>query len=147
MSRAFVIYVPIPESEKAAARCISSGKKFDLRIELFRGFTPAEYPEQIAEDLGIPLHNFHEKYSRYLNCLSAFLSHRRLWEWCAHNKEEVLIFEHDAVVVQTRSLMCLIVVFCLTDILLMASGSRPPTLGVNKLDIEAVSCLVHTPIV
>jgi GR25 family glycosyltransferase involved in LPS biosynthesis len=97
--RSFVIYIPIPESEKAAARCITSGKQFGLDIELFKGITPAEYPEQIAEDLGIPLHNFHEKYSRYLNCLSAFLSHRRLWEFCAHNKEEVLIFEHDAVIV------------------------------------------------
>ena len=96
--RAFVIYIPIYESERAAARCISSGKKFDLKIELFKGFTPADYPEQIAQELGIPLHNFHEKYSRYLNCLSAFLSHRRLWEFCAHNQEEVLIFEHDAVV-------------------------------------------------
>ena len=52
--RSFVIYVPIPESEKAAARCIASGKKFGLDIELFRGITPADYPEQIAEEQGIP---------------------------------------------------------------------------------------------
>ena len=96
--RAFVIYVPILESEKAAARCITSAKKFGITVEQFRGFTPEDYPVQLAEELNIPTANFQEKYSRYENCLSAFLSHRRLWEWCAHNNEEVLIFEHDAVV-------------------------------------------------
>ena len=96
--RSFVIYVPIEESEQAAARCIRSGSKNGLRIEQFRGFTPQDYPERLAEELNIPTQGFKEKYSRYENCLSAFLSHRKLWEWCVHNKEEVLIFEHDAVV-------------------------------------------------
>ena len=130
--RSFVIYVPIPESEKAASRCISSGKKFDLNIELFKGFTPEDYPIALAEELGIPLHNFHEKYSRYLNCLSAFLSHRRLWEWCAHNNEEVLIFEHDAVVTD------FIPDVPYRGVLSYGHPSygkwvTPPTLGVNKL--------------
>lgn len=96
--RAFVIYIPIPESEQCAARCVSSAKKFDINVELFRGFTPEDYPIQMAEDLDIPLNKFQEKYSRYENCVAAFLSHRRLWEFSAQNKEEVLIFEHDAVV-------------------------------------------------
>ena len=96
--RAFVIYVPIEESEKAAARCMRSGNEHGLRIEQFRGFTPQDYPERLAEELSIPTQGFKEKYSRYENCLSAFLSHRKLWEWCVHNNEEVLIFEHDAVV-------------------------------------------------
>ena len=96
--RAFVIYVPIEESEKAAARCMRSGTANGLRIEQFRGYTPEDYPVQIAEELNIPTANFREKYSRFENCLSAFLSHRKLWDWCVHNNEEVLIFEHDAVV-------------------------------------------------
>ena len=96
--RAFVIYVPIEESEKAAQRCIRSAANFQINVELFRGVTPSDHPERIAEELNIPTANFREKYSRYENCLSAFLSHRRLWEWSAHNNEEVMIFEHDAVV-------------------------------------------------
>ena len=96
--RSFVIYVPIKESEKAAARCVTSAKNFGIRVELFRGYTPEDYPVQIAEELNIPTANFREKYSRFENCLSAFLSHRKLWDWCVHNNEEVLIFEHDAVV-------------------------------------------------
>ena len=97
--RAFVIYVPIEESEQCAKRCIQSAKKFGLKVEQFRGVTPMDHPIQLAEELNIPTDNFREKYSRYENCLSAFLSHRRLWEWSAHNNEEVLIFEHDAVVI------------------------------------------------
>ena len=97
--RAFVIYVPIEESEQCAKRCIQSATKFGLKVEQFRGVTPMDRPIQLAEELNIPTENFREKYSRYENCLSAFLSHRRLWEWSAYNNEEVLIFEHDAVVI------------------------------------------------
>ena len=130
--RAFVIYVPIEESEKAAARCISSGKRFDLNIELFRGFTPADYPVQIAEEHGIPVDGFKEKYSRFENCLSAFLSHRRLWEFSAQNNEEVLIFEHDAVLVDK------IPDVPYRGVLSYGHPSygrwvTPPALGVNKL--------------
>ena len=96
--RAFVIYIPIEESEQCAKRCIRSASEFGLRVEQFRGVTPADHPIQLAQELGLPLNNFQEKYSRYENCVSAFLSHHRLWQWCAHNNEEVLIFEHDAVV-------------------------------------------------
>ena len=63
--RAFVIYVPIEESEKAAARCIKSAAKFGLRVEQFRGFTPQDYPVQLAKEMGIPTENFKEKYSRF----------------------------------------------------------------------------------
>ena len=99
--RAFVIYVPIDESEHCAKRCIKSAANFGIKVEQFRGVTPMDRPIQLAEELNIPTENFREKYSRYENCLSAFLSHRRLWEWSAYNEEEVLIFEHDAVVIDT----------------------------------------------
>jgi GR25 family glycosyltransferase involved in LPS biosynthesis len=130
--RAFVIYVPIEESEKCAARCITSARQFDLKVELFRGVTPEDRPIQLAEELNIPTANFQEKYSRFENCLSAFLSHRRLWEWCAHNNEEVLIFEHDAVVTDP------IPNVPYRGVLSYGHPSygkwvTPPTLGVNKL--------------
>ena len=96
--RAFVIYVPIEESEQCAKRCIQSASQFGLKVEKFRGVTPADHPLQLAQEMNIPLNNFKEKYSRYENCVAAFLSHHRLWQWCVHNDEEVLIFEHDAVI-------------------------------------------------
>jgi hypothetical protein len=88
--RAFVIYVPIPESEQCATRCVTSASKFGMKVELFRGITPQDYPIQMAEELGVPLNKFQEKYSRYENCVAAFLSHRRLWEFSVQNNEEVL---------------------------------------------------------
>ena len=130
--RAFVIYVPIEESEKAAQRCCRSAANFQIKVELFRGVTPEDHPERLAEELNIPTANFREKYSRYENCLSAFLSHRRLWEWSAHNNEEVLIFEHDAVVTDP------IPDVPYRGVLSYGHPSygkwvTPPTLGVNKL--------------
>ena len=96
--RAFVITIPVEESERVAERCIKSAAKFGLTVEPVYGVTPKDDPKKLAAQLNIPTGNFQEKYSRFENCLSAFLSHRRLWEWCYHNEEEVLIFEHDAVV-------------------------------------------------
>ena len=130
--RAFVIYIPITESEKCAARCIRSASEFGLKVESFLGYTPENYPTALAEELGIPVQGFKEKYSRYENCLAAFLSHRRLWEWGVANNEEVLIFEHDAVVVDE------IPDVPYRGVLSYGHPSygkwvTPPTLGVNKL--------------
>ena len=130
--RAFVIYVPIEESEKCAARCITSAAQFGLKVELFRGVTPTDRPIQLAEELNIPTANFQEKYSRYENCVAAFLSHRRLWEFSSQNDEEVLIFEHDAVVIDP------IPDVPYRGVLSYGHPSygkwvTPPTLGVNKL--------------
>ena len=130
--RAFVIYVPIPESEQCAARCIKSAKQYGLNVELFRGVTPSDHPLQLAEELRLPLNNFQERYSRYENCVAAFLSHRRLWEFSAQNNEEVLIFEHDAVVVDN------IPNVSYRGVLSYGHPSygkwvTPSTLGVNKL--------------
>ena len=130
--RAFVIYVPIPESEQCAKRCIQSAKKFGITVEQFRGVTPKDYPIEIAKELGLPLNNFQEKYSRYENCVAAFLSHRKLWEFSAQNNEEVLIFEHDAVVVDN------IPNVPYRGVLSYGHPSygkwvTPPTLGVNEL--------------
>lgn len=96
--RAFVITIPIEQAEKSAERCIKSAARYGLTIEPVYGVTPEDKPIEIAEGLGLPLDNFKEVYSRFERCVSAFLSHRRLWEWSVDNNTEVLIFEHDAVV-------------------------------------------------
>jgi GR25 family glycosyltransferase involved in LPS biosynthesis len=94
--RAFVIMIPKEESEQVATRCIKSAERYGVTVEPVRGYTPEDKPMEIAEDLGINPKGFHEKYSRFENCLSAFLSHHKLWLWSVENKEEILILEHDA---------------------------------------------------
>ena len=95
--KAFVIYIDVPESKSVAERCVASGKKYGVDVELYKGYTPKDHPLIMAEKLNVPLKNFTEKYSRFENCLAAFLSHRSLWEWSMKNNEEVLILEHDAI--------------------------------------------------
>ena len=95
--KAFVITIDIPESHEVAEKCISSGKTYGVTVEKHMGVTPADNPTVLAAKLNIPTNRFRERYSRYENCLSAFLSHHSLWQWSVDNQEEVLILEHDAI--------------------------------------------------
>lgn len=88
-----------PQSIEVAERCIESGKKNGLKIEMFRAITPSDEPLELLEREGIAPSKFDERYSRNLNCISAFLSHYTLWKECANQKETYVIFEHDAVMV------------------------------------------------
>ena len=99
--KAFVITImDLPESVASAERCIASAAKYGIQVEMFDAITPKKGPWEIAKKLQLNLDGFKwDKGSRPDNVLSAFLSHYRLWALCAAGKEEYLIFEHDAVVV------------------------------------------------
>jgi len=90
----------IEQSVKAANRCISSGKRFESKIEKFDAVTPRNTNvEEKLKELGLPMDSFAEKYSRMPNCIAAFLSHFTLWDMCRESGEEFHIFEHDAILV------------------------------------------------
>ena len=89
----------IAQSVGAAGRCINSGKQFGLDIKMFDAVTPSDNPVDMAIDLGINVQGFREIYSRYDNCVAAFMSHFTLWSMCLEQKEEFTIFEHDAIIV------------------------------------------------
>lgn len=99
--KSYVITVmDIEQSVQAADRCIRSGKKFNVEIEKFEAVTPRSVDVfQMLENEGISVEGFKEVYSRLDNCVAAFLSHYSLWKKCIESKEEFMIFEHDAVVV------------------------------------------------
>jgi len=86
-------------SVQVADRCIRSGAKFGIDIEKSKAVTPKANPIALAEKFNIPTEGFKEVYSRYENCLSAFLSHYALWDECLLTNETFLILEHDAVIV------------------------------------------------
>ena len=88
-----------PESVKVAERCIESGKKFGVDIEMFQAITPKDDAIKTAESMKILTQGFREKFSRFERCLSAYLSHFSLWNQCYLSKEEFQIFEHDAIIV------------------------------------------------
>ena len=100
MTKARVITIKDNErSRQTARRTITTGAKVGVEVLNWKATTPADNPEQIAEDKGIPLDGFREVYSRFDRCLSAFLSHHSLWEHCVEINEDILILEHDAVFV------------------------------------------------
>ena len=79
--KAYVITImDNPESVKAADRCIKSAEKVGIQVEKFPAVTPDKDPLWYARKKNIPIKNFEEKYSRFENCVSAFLSHFYLWE-------------------------------------------------------------------
>jgi len=99
--RNFVIAIPhMAASMSAAERCMKSGAKYDMKIEPWAATTPKDDVLAMFEARGINPHYFNEQGNSYIaNCMSAFMSHYRIWEWCDSNEEEVTIFEHDAVLI------------------------------------------------
>lgn len=99
--KSFVITIKsMPESVKAAKRCIRSMPEYD--VQMFPAVTPDDDPIMIAGSEGLDLSFFDvdaQKYSRFERCVSAFLSHYSLWKKCIEDNEEYQIFEHDAVCV------------------------------------------------
>lgn len=99
--KAYVI--TLLENERSvmvADRCIRSGKKFGLQINKWTGVTPEDNPIQLMINNGINYQGFlNSPYSREERAMSAFLSHYSLWKEAVKTKEDILIFEHDAIVV------------------------------------------------
>ena len=87
------------KSVESAERCIESGKKRGISITKWGATVPNTLLSGLLEASGIKEEGFKEKYSRLENCMAAFHSHWSLWKHCTEIKEEITIFEHDAVVV------------------------------------------------
>ena len=99
--KCFVITIMDNQKSLAAARrCMNSAGHFGYNVEEFHAFTPqnCNIREKFKEE-GLSIEGFREPYSRLDNCLSAFMSHYTLWKMCRDTKEELMIFEHDAVMI------------------------------------------------
>ena len=91
--KAFVITIMNHQgSLETSWRCIESGYKYDLDIKRFEAITPRDEPLTFLKQEGIPEAGFEEKWSRNLNCISAFCSHYSLWQKCVELDEEIVIF-------------------------------------------------------
>lgn len=122
-----------PESVRVADRCITSAAKYGITVEKFPAITPDKDPIGYAHKKNIPVKGFEETYSRYENCISAFLSHFSLWEKCVKDNTMYMILEHDAVFVDQVN------VFMNFDRAInigqpsYGNSRRPMKLGVNPL--------------
>tara|TARA_Y100000996_G_C22344245_1_gene570005 strand:+ start:106 stop:759 length:654 start_codon:yes stop_codon:yes gene_type:complete len=105
-NNAYVITIQsLPESVGAAERCINSASRFGLSVDHYDAFTPKDNPREYLTERGVPLIGFEEKYSRIENCIAAFCSHFSLWEFSRDMNKEIIIFEHDAIMVNPLPLM------------------------------------------
>jgi len=99
MKASVITIIDNVRSRQSADRCIRSGAANGLDIAYFKAITPKDSPLKISSEENIPIEGFDEQYSRFDNCLSAFLSHYWLWKMTAAGTQPHIIFEHDAVVV------------------------------------------------
>tara|TARA_B100001175_G_C19442684_1_gene607085 strand:+ start:529 stop:1188 length:660 start_codon:yes stop_codon:yes gene_type:complete len=87
------------DSLLAAQRCMASAPP--NKIKHFPAITPNNDLDDLVKKNGITnLYNFEKdggSYSRYENCLAAFLSHFHLWKKARDENETMLILEHDAI--------------------------------------------------
>jgi len=88
------------KSVNAAERCIASGRKFNIQINIFNAFTPRHNPFEILKNKGINIDKLtmSKKYSFPDGAAGCFLSHFTLWEKCIEINKPVVIFEHDAII-------------------------------------------------
>lgn len=97
--KAYVITIfELDRSIDVANRCIASGKKYGLDILPFQAWTPQVDIIKAFYDRKLPKDKFFDQWSRAHNAMACFLSHYTLWEKAAETGEDILIFEHDAVI-------------------------------------------------
>lgn len=85
------------QSQQAADRCISSGRRYGVNVEKWKAVTPRD-PEFAQKCASAKLEDssFESQYSRTDNAKACFLSHSSLWQYSVDNNIPVLILEHDA---------------------------------------------------
>ena len=98
MKASVITIIDNDRSRQVADRCIQSAKRNGLDVAYFRAWTPKDAPIKIASQENLPIDGFEEKYSRFNNVLSAFLSHYSLWKITAAGTQPHVIFEHDAII-------------------------------------------------
>ena len=95
MKALVITMIDEPQSVQVAERCIESGKKFGVDVEIKPAITPKDNPIKILkENLGADASTFPTKFSKLEPVVSCFLSHYFIW---AEANEETLVLEHDAV--------------------------------------------------
>ncbi len=132
--KAFVITtVDIPQAVKSANKCIATAKRFSIKVEMVKAFTPKDNPRELMLRRGLPLANFGNKWCRFDNALSCFLSHFNLWCHCTYQNENFLIFEHDAVVTRYINITAPFVGLLSFGKPSYGTWKTPGYLGVNNL--------------
>jgi GR25 family glycosyltransferase involved in LPS biosynthesis len=93
-----VTLMNIPESVKFAQRCIKSGKKYNIDIEMFPAVWKTEAMDELKKE-NLKKSVFDESWSNPEAVIGNFISQYRIWNKIVESGEPGIVFEHDAVVV------------------------------------------------
>lgn len=88
-------------SVRVSERCADSAFKFGIHTNIFSAYTPRHEPIRILESKGVDTIGLHDSrnYSYIDAAAGCFLSHFMLWEKCVQINKPIIIFEHDAIVI------------------------------------------------
>lgn len=88
----------VPESINVAERCIYSGKKFNIDIEMFPAVhKDVAYIEMSKEKL--TLSQFDNSFSDIKAVVGNFVTQYRIWKQIIKNNEPAIVLEHDAIII------------------------------------------------
>lgn len=93
-----VTILQLPESVASANRCVESGVKFGIDIEIF----PAIYKTDIDSELfktKLMVGKFDESFSHKNAVIGNFLSQFYIWNKIYNSNEPGIVLEHDAIIV------------------------------------------------
>ena len=137
MTKAYVITITKhPGSVRAANRLIKSsgGNMGGIIPEVFKAITPEDDVDKLFDWHHLSDKKFHDKYSKPKNAMACFLSHFMLWKHCVSTKEEIIIFEHDAVIMDMMRIHDIDYNGCISfGKPSYGKYKTPASLGVNKL--------------
>jgi len=105
-TQCYVITIKTDERSVAASkRCISSAADFNLHVNSFDAFTPEDDLFKILNSKGISDENINIKrrttrsFFKKRTQVACFTSHLALWEKCIEIDSPIIIFEHDAIII------------------------------------------------
>ncbi len=90
----------LPESVEMAERCVVSGKKFNIDVDIF----PAVYKDIALEELkkeNLKLATWNESFSNVEAVVGNFITQYRIWNTIVSSNEAGIVLEHDAIFIDT----------------------------------------------
>jgi len=93
-----ITLLDMPASVDAAARCIETGAKYGIFVEMHEAYTPNSCQRYFDQE-ELTATAFDDDWSRKANAMACFSSHHSLWREIVDQGESMLILEHDAIFV------------------------------------------------
>lgn len=97
--KAYVVtLLNIPQSVEVANRCVESGKKFNIDVQIFPAVWKTEAEQELQKE-GLRVKSYDNAFSNPGAVIGNFVSQYRIWREILKSGEPGIVLEHDAVFV------------------------------------------------